>query len=86
MPRPLKTEWYCARHPIAHQALGDDLDLADPLEQLAGQHASATAAGPLRDLDVLEQLAHHVSRGDVLRLRLVGQDHAVAQHVERRSP
>ena len=27
-----------ARHPIAHQALGDDLDLADPLEQLAGQH------------------------------------------------
>jgi hypothetical protein len=30
-----------ARHPIAHQALGHDLDGADLPQQLAGQHGDA---------------------------------------------
>ena len=29
MPRPLNTEWYCPASRSLHQALGDDLDLAD---------------------------------------------------------
>ena len=47
---PLEDGVVLPRHPIAHQAFGDDLDPADPLEQLAGQHGEcrATATGASR--------------------------------------
>ena len=70
-----------ARQLVLRLARGDDLDAPDLLYQLARQHRVM-----LRNFDVLEQPAHDVLGRHVLRLRLVGQDHAVAQHVERRSP
>ena len=40
---PLEDGVVLPRHPIAHQALGDDLDLPDALEELARQHRYGTS-------------------------------------------
>ena len=59
--------------------------LPDPPQQLAVEHrrgrAAATALRRARDT-----LAMTVSGVTLLGLGLVGEEHAVAQHVERRSP
>src|SRR5262245_49814589 len=84
MPRPLNTEWYC---PAIRSRTRRSVTISILRIRLSSSRGSMTASvgdgrgRPLRNLDPLEQLAHHSLRRDVLRLRLVSQDHPVAQHV-----
>src|SRR5262245_48061053 len=83
MPRPLNTEWYW---PAIRSRTRRSVTISILRIRLSSSRGSMAqmweaAWSRLRNLDALEQLAHHGLRGDVLRLGLVGQDHAVAQHV-----
>src|SRR6185295_3002363 len=84
MPRPLNTEWYC---PAIRSRTRRWVTISILRIRLSSSPGSMTNVGDrrgrpsLRNLDALEQLAHHRLRGHVLRLRLVGQDHAVAEDV-----
>src|SRR3954451_7221742 len=83
MPRPLNTEWYW---PAIRSRTRRWVTISILRIRLSSSRGSMTNGGdgrgrPLRNLDALEQLAHDRLRRDVLRLGLVGQDHAVAQHV-----
>src|SRR5262245_65404541 len=81
MPRPLKTEWYW---PAIRSRTNRSVTISILRIRFSSSLGSMTTAarGALRDLDPLEQLAHDRLRRDVLRFRLVGQDHAVTKHVD----
>src|SRR5215467_3952038 len=77
IPRPLKTEWYCpairsrTRRSVTISILR--MRLSSSRGSIGGS-ISGSAAGGLRNLDPLEELAHHGLGGDLLGLRLVGED------------
>src|SRR6185369_2604307 len=84
MPRPLNTEWYWPAIRSRTRRWVTISILRIRLRSSRGSMRAVSARrgrGRLRNLDALEQLAHDGLGRDVLRLRLVGQDHAVAQHV-----
>src|SRR5579863_1022691 len=96
MPLPLKTEWYCpairsrTRRSVTISIFRIVLKRADrpsarpswskPPCWPALRSRSRTIE-KLRHLDELEELADDRFRRDLLGLGLVGEDHAVAQHV-----
>src|SRR4029077_18228730 len=80
MPRPLNTEWYW---PAIRSRTRRSVTISILRIFLSSSRVSmAGGRRGLRDLDVLEQLAHHRLGGDLLGLGLVGQDDAMAKHVD----
>src|SRR5215467_10432387 len=86
IPRPLKTEWYWpairsrTRRSVTISILR--MRLSSSRGSIGDSVAYGTSRGRLWDFDPLEQLADHRLAGHLLGLRLVGQDHPVAEHVD----
>src|SRR5262245_4629237 len=84
MPEPLKTEWYCpairsrTRRSVTISMVR--IFLSSSRVSMNGNHRRRRRV--LRHFDLLEQLAHHRLGGHLLGLRLVGEDHPVAEHVD----
>src|ERR1022692_3234245 len=81
IPRPLNTEWYC---PAIRSRTSRWVTISIRRIRFKSSRGSMAALGcdALRNFDPLEQLAHHRLRRDLLGLGLVGEDHAVAEHVD----
>src|SRR4051812_44214682 len=80
MPRPLNTEWYCPaiRSRTSRSVMISILRMRRRISRVSMPPGPRSS----RDFDVLEELAHHRLGRDVLGLGFVGEDHAVAEHVD----
>src|SRR6266571_1508160 len=77
MPRPLNTAWY---EPTIPDSRIERVRIR--IRRTFWSISRSSIRSPsLRDLHPLQHAIHDVLGGDVLRLRLVGQQDAVAQHV-----